>query len=244
MTITSGLASRKPCRAGRNRWPRRRACRSVFRPTSRCATRRHPRCSAQSSTGCWRRKRGLGRGALSDRPPRGLGRADHPPADAGPAPADDDPCRKRTPCFAQGSALHGRQLPGRIARHISVLRRRFRGRIAQNRITPRCSSLTCFSCSGGSRRVNDADGMPIRDEEIPASVHSISAPTVATSLRPDNDDALLTRFDDLDLGHLRAEAQALMRRYRDRQSGSAPALWKKWCPRRESNSHTRQGGGF
>lgn len=63
--------------------------------------------------------------------------------------------------FAEGSAVHGRQLIGRVDQHISILRRRFRSQIAVHQLTPRCASLTYVSCFNGAFYVRDVDGLKI-----------------------------------------------------------------------------------
>jgi len=63
--------------------------------------------------------------------------------------------------FSEGSALHGRQLLGRVDQHVSVLRRRFRSHIARHQIEPRCASMTYVPCFGGSLFVTGADGRKI-----------------------------------------------------------------------------------
>lgn len=63
--------------------------------------------------------------------------------------------------FSEGSALHGRQLLGRIDQHISILRRRLRSTIAQHQIAPRSASLTYVGSFGGSLLTTDADGRKI-----------------------------------------------------------------------------------
>jgi hypothetical protein len=60
--------------------------------------------------------------------------------------------------FQEGSAIHGRQLLGRIDQHVSILRRRFRSSIAQHQIEPRCTSLTYVGCFGGGLILKDPAG--------------------------------------------------------------------------------------
>ncbi|MCB1405142.1 MAG: DUF563 domain-containing protein [Rhodobacteraceae bacterium] len=62
--------------------------------------------------------------------------------------------------FSEGSAIHGRQLLGRIDQHISVLRRRFRSHIAQHQIEPRCTSLTYVPCFKGALSFPWPEGFP------------------------------------------------------------------------------------
>lgn len=60
--------------------------------------------------------------------------------------------------FQEGSAIHGRQLLGRIDQHVSILRRRFRSSVAQHQITPRCASLTYVGCYAGGLIPKDPGG--------------------------------------------------------------------------------------
>lgn len=61
--------------------------------------------------------------------------------------------------FQEGSAIHGRQLLGRIDQHISILRRRFRSTMAQHQIEPRCASLTYVGCFNGGLILKDPGGL-------------------------------------------------------------------------------------
>lgn len=57
--------------------------------------------------------------------------------------------------FAQGSAMHGRQLLGFLDQHIVVLQRRAHGRQALYELLPRCSRLTyCETAKGTISRIN------------------------------------------------------------------------------------------
>ena len=51
--------------------------------------------------------------------------------------------------FAEGSALHGRQLLGRVAQDIDVLRRRPDKVMAKAMLTPRCRTLTYHDVTAG-----------------------------------------------------------------------------------------------
>lgn len=64
--------------------------------------------------------------------------------------------------FAEGSAIHGRQLIGRVDQHISILRRRFRSAIAQHQMAPRAASLTYVPCFAGSLKIKGPDGSVIQ----------------------------------------------------------------------------------
>lgn len=63
--------------------------------------------------------------------------------------------------FSEGSAVHGRQLLGRIDHHVSILQRRGWHRMAMNQLTPRCASLTYVGTAAGTLKITDADGIPI-----------------------------------------------------------------------------------
>lgn len=63
--------------------------------------------------------------------------------------------------FQEGSAIHGRQLLGRIDQHISILRRRFRSTMAQHQIAPRCASLTYVGCYKGGIVLKNAEGLKV-----------------------------------------------------------------------------------
>ncbi len=62
--------------------------------------------------------------------------------------------------FAEGSAMHGRQLLGRLDQHIVVLNRRRGQRIATNALRPRCTSLSYVETSNGSLSVLWPNGRP------------------------------------------------------------------------------------
>ncbi len=64
--------------------------------------------------------------------------------------------------FSEGSAIHGRQLIGRVDQHISILRRRFRSNIALHQMTPRAASLTYVPCFGGALKIKRAEGTVIQ----------------------------------------------------------------------------------
>lgn len=63
--------------------------------------------------------------------------------------------------FSEGSAVHGRQLLGRIDQDVTILRRRFRSHMAQGQIEPRCRSLTYVPCFGGALFVIDRLGRKV-----------------------------------------------------------------------------------
>lgn len=76
----------------------------------------------------------------------------------------------RTLVFAEGSALHGRQLLGRLPQDIVVLRRRIGQSVAKDQLQPRCSRLTYadtargFACPiGADSRVLTAEGISFYD---------------------------------------------------------------------------------
>ena len=64
--------------------------------------------------------------------------------------------------FAEGSAIHGRQLIGRVDQHISILRRRFRSAIAQHQMAPRAASLTYVPCFAGALKIKRVEGTVIQ----------------------------------------------------------------------------------
>jgi hypothetical protein len=63
--------------------------------------------------------------------------------------------------FAEGSALHGRQLLGRIDQHIAVLRRRKGSQMARPQIAPRCSTTSYVRCFRGALVLTNGQGRPI-----------------------------------------------------------------------------------
>lgn len=102
--------------------------------------------------------------------------------------------------FSEGSAMHGRQLLGRVDQHISVLRRRFRSTVAQAQLAPRCAALTYVASFGGALHVADAAGRPIR--HAMASLY--------------NPAAVIAHFEGLGVPLGRAWDMAAYRRLRDR----------------------------
>lgn len=60
--------------------------------------------------------------------------------------------------FSEGSAVHGRQLLGRIDQTISVLRRRRQSNMARGQMGPRCAALTYVPCFGGALHVTNRYG--------------------------------------------------------------------------------------
>ncbi len=60
--------------------------------------------------------------------------------------------------FAEGSAIHGRQLLGRISQDIHVLRRRSRRDTASGQLRPRCMRLAYHEAVGAGVRAEMADG--------------------------------------------------------------------------------------
>lgn len=63
--------------------------------------------------------------------------------------------------FAEGSALHGRQLIGRLDQQISVLRRRRKSDMAKNQIAPRCAGLTYVAAYAGGLHVVNRYGAKV-----------------------------------------------------------------------------------
>ena len=149
--------------------------------------------------------------------------------------------------FSEGSALHGRQLLGRVDQEIAVLRRRKGSNMARGQIAPRCRSLTYVRSFGGGLHVCNGSGAAVafamksfyhidavldyfdsievplrqrwdrntyrqyRDQDVLAWVFAMYDPMIAPWLRPANDDdALLSQFDALHIGHLKAKAAALI----------------------------------
>ena len=68
--------------------------------------------------------------------------------------------------FSEGSAVHGRQLLGRVDQHISILRRRFRSQIAQNQMAPRAASLRYVASFAGALAVTNDVGRKITSAMI------------------------------------------------------------------------------
>lgn len=60
--------------------------------------------------------------------------------------------------FSEGSAIHGRQLLGRIDQSISILRRRRQSNMARGQMEPRCSDLTYVPCFGGALHLTNRGG--------------------------------------------------------------------------------------
>lgn len=60
--------------------------------------------------------------------------------------------------FSEGSAVHGRQLLGRIDQTISILRRRRQSNMARGQMEPRCAALTYVPCFGGALHVTNRYG--------------------------------------------------------------------------------------
>lgn len=80
--------------------------------------------------------------------------------------------RTRLLIFAEGSAVHGRQLLGRLDQRIAILVRRKGGRFAGRMISPRCSAveyLDAISCSIHFS-FDQRTGLPKRWEAFPMSV--------------------------------------------------------------------------
>lgn len=63
--------------------------------------------------------------------------------------------------FAEGSAIHGRQLMGRLDHHVSILRRRFRSHVAQHQITPRCTTMNYVGTFGGALNFVGPEGIVV-----------------------------------------------------------------------------------
>lgn len=63
--------------------------------------------------------------------------------------------------FAEGSAIHGRQLLGRVDHHVSILRRRFRSHVAQNQLAPRCASLSYVATFKGALNFIGHEGLMV-----------------------------------------------------------------------------------
>lgn len=63
----------------------------------------------------------------------------------------------RTLIFAEGSALHGRQLLGRVRQEVYVLKRRVRY-LARPMLRPRVRKLTYLNTNGGVLKMRDRDG--------------------------------------------------------------------------------------
>lgn len=66
--------------------------------------------------------------------------------------------RARHLVFSEGSAIHGRQLLGRIDQSISILRRRRGSNMARGQMAPRCSQLNYVPCFGGALHVTNRKG--------------------------------------------------------------------------------------
>jgi hypothetical protein len=68
--------------------------------------------------------------------------------------------------FAEGSALHGRQLLGRIDQDITVLTRRQGSRIARAALTPRVRNLTYTECARRNTSMYRADGAWLDQRQV------------------------------------------------------------------------------
>ena len=68
--------------------------------------------------------------------------------------------KAHTLIFAEGSAMHGRQLLGRINQHVAVLNRRPRSRIALSALQPRCRQLSYVETTRGLASVVWPNGNP------------------------------------------------------------------------------------
>lgn len=60
--------------------------------------------------------------------------------------------------FSEGSAIHGRQLLGRVKQDIAVLRRRPGSEVARRQIAPRCRSLSYVDSVGGALNIRNRYG--------------------------------------------------------------------------------------
>ncbi len=63
--------------------------------------------------------------------------------------------------FSEGSAIHGRQLLGRVDQDIALLRRREGSRMAHGQITPRCRSLSYVNSVGGALNIRNRYGADV-----------------------------------------------------------------------------------
>jgi hypothetical protein len=63
--------------------------------------------------------------------------------------------------FTEGSAIHGRQLLGRIDQDITILRRRKGSRMARGQMAPRCRSLRYIDTVGGALNVRNRYGADV-----------------------------------------------------------------------------------
>ncbi len=104
--------------------------------------------------------------------------------------------------FSEGSAIHGRQLLGRVDQQISILRRRFRSHIAQHQLQPRCAGLTYAPCYGGALHVSGPEGRKIT--HAMASLYAIAPviehfETLGVPLRRIWDRAAYERARDADV---------------------------------------------
>ena len=63
--------------------------------------------------------------------------------------------------FSEGSAIHGRQLLGRVKQDIAVLQRRKGSEIAKGQIAPRCRSLSYIDSAGGALTVCNRYGVNV-----------------------------------------------------------------------------------
>lgn len=102
--------------------------------------------------------------------------------------------------FAEGSALHGRQLIGRLDQQISVLRRRRKSQMAIDQIAPRCTELHYVSAYGGGLHVVNRYGAKVL-YAMKALFHA---------------DAVLEHFESLDVPLRRVWDAAQYRAARDR----------------------------
>ena len=101
--------------------------------------------------------------------------------------------------FSEGSALHGRQLLGRIDQSVSVLRRRHHSTVGRNALLPRCASVDYVPCLSGVLRVTDKTGREI--DYALASLYAV--------------EPLIAHFESLGVPLRRVWDMATYRRHRD-----------------------------
>ncbi len=86
--------------------------------------------------------------------------------------------------FSEGSAIHGRQLLGRIDQDIAMLRRRKDSNMARGQIAPRCRSMSYVNSVGGTLNIRNRYGADVeyamksffRLEETLAYFDSVGVP--------------------------------------------------------------------
>ena len=86
----------------------------------------------------------------------------------------------RTLVFAEGSAMHGRQLLGRLPQDIVVLQRREEQKLARHNLTPRCRALRYVEASAVFAAPIGAEGRRLNAEGISLMTSMYCSPASLT----------------------------------------------------------------